>query len=267
MNTPSDAGKRIFLGSVLAQTERGDARLGRMLIDRGLITEADLEGALNVQRDSNARLGEILIEFGAVSSGDLARVLADNLRVPFVDVESEPDPTLTTLLPAHVSRRLTALPVAKWAQQLVVAMADPNDEKACEEIEKTLGRSVITAVADPVALRAVIARVHEEVPGEIAPVIAQVEFDCPGCGYHFLFTNSPWVLREVENGQDPGRLWLWEHDPCYVDARAYLLDTERAPRQPIALDPRLNASAVAVDIPSGACCASRPSSRQTPDSV
>jgi hypothetical protein len=214
VDTPSDAGKRIFLGSALAQTDRGVDRLGRMLIDRGLITEADLDRALKTQQQSNARLGEILVELGAVSSGDLARELADNLRVPFVDVESEPDPTLTALLPAHISRRLTALPVAQWAQQLVVAMADPNDEKACEEIETTLGRSVITAVADPVALRAVIARVHEEAPGEIAQAIAQVEFDCPGCGYHFLFTNNPWVLREVENGQDPGRLWLWEHDPA-----------------------------------------------------
>ncbi len=214
MGTPSDPGKRIYLGSVLAQTDRGDTRLGRMLVDRGLITEADLDRALTRQKESNARLGEVLVELGAVSSGDLARVLADNLRVPFVDVESEPDPTLTALLPADVSRRLTALPVAQWAQQLVVAMADPNDEKACEEIEATLGRSVITAVADPVALRAVIARVHEEVPRQIAQVIAQVEFDCPGCGIRFLFTNSPWVLREVENGHDPGRLWLWEHDPA-----------------------------------------------------
>ena len=214
MDTPSDPGKRIHLGPVLAQTDRTDTRLGRMLIDRGLITEADLDRALKRQQESNARLGEILIDSGAISSGDLARVLADNLRVPFVDVESEPDPTLTALLPAHISRRLTALPVAQWAQQLVVAMADPNDEKACEEIETTLRRSVITAVADPVALRAVIARVHEEAPRESAQITAQVEFDCPGCGYRLIFTNEPWVLREVENGHDPGRLWLWEHDPA-----------------------------------------------------
>src|SRR5262249_31161808 len=118
------------------------------------------------------------------------------------------------LLPAEISRRLTALPVAQWAQQLVVAMADPNDEKACEEIEATLLRSVVIAVADPVALRAVIARVHEKAPDEFVRITAPVEYDCPGCGHRFLFTNDPWVLREVEPGQDPGRLWVWEHDPA-----------------------------------------------------
>jgi hypothetical protein len=185
-----------------------------MLIDRGLITNDDLERALAAQYESDAPLGEILLHQGAVSSADLAPVLADNLRLPFVDIETEPDATLTGLLPAAVSRRLTALPVAQWGQQLVVAMADPNNELACEEIEQRLRRSVIIAIADPVALRTAIARVHPEPPpAEIAPLAAQIDFDCPGCNHRFVFAHEPWVLREVENGVDPGRYWVWEHDP------------------------------------------------------
>jgi hypothetical protein len=212
--TAADDSKRILLGPALATTDRAHVRLGRMLIDRGLITQADLERALAAQYESKAPLGEILLEQGRVASADLAAVLADNLRVPFVDIETEPDATLTALLPAAVSRRLTALPVAQWGQQLVVAMADPNNEAACEEIEQRLRRSVIIAVADPVALRAAIVRVHPDPPVEAPPTIAQIDFDCPGCGHRFVFPNEPWVLREVENGVDPGRLWIWEHDPA-----------------------------------------------------
>jgi hypothetical protein len=214
MEIPFDTGKRVRLGPALAQSAGSYARLGRMLIDRGLITDADLDRALGVQQESNARLGEILIDLGVVSSADLARVLAENLRVPFVDVEREPDSTLTALLPADVARRLTALPVAQWGQQLVVAMADPNDDQACEEIEVTLRRSIVAAIADPVVLRDVIAHVHEQAPDDVARVIAQIEFDCPGCGHRFLFDREPWVLRELETGHDTGRFWVWDHDPA-----------------------------------------------------
>jgi hypothetical protein len=208
------ADRRIHLGPALAQADRGHTRLGRILIERGLISEDDLDRALAMQRDSSKRLGQILIENGVLASSDLAKALAENLRVPFVNVESEPDATLTALLPAEISLRLTALPVAQWGTQLVVAMADPNDEQACEEVEATLACPVVIAVADPVALRAVIARVHEKQTAEIVRATAPVEFDCPGCGYRFLFTYEPWVLREVEAGRDPGRLWVWEHDPA-----------------------------------------------------
>src|SRR5262249_35463992 len=81
-------------------------------------------------------------------------------------------------------------------------------------IEQRLRRSVIIAVADPVALRAAIARAHPEPQTEAAaPVAAQVDFDCPGCNHRFVFANKPWVLREAEESVDADRIWIWEHDP------------------------------------------------------
>jgi type IV pilus assembly protein PilB len=137
------------------------SRLGQMMVERGLITEEQLDDALDRQRRSRRRLGETLVEMGAVSSIDLAQALAEHLGVPFVNLdEKPPDLVLAALIPEEVARRYRALPVDCWSNQLVIAMANPNDVFALDDLRVLTGQSIIAALADPQQLSEALERVY-----------------------------------------------------------------------------------------------------------
>ncbi len=132
-------------------------RLGQAMVDRGLITQDDLDRALEHQRQTRKRLGESLIEIGAVTSFQLSQALADHLGVPFVDLETHPpDVLLAGMIPEEVARRYCALPVERWSGQVVVAMANPNDVFALDDIRVLTGQSILAALADTGHLLAAI---------------------------------------------------------------------------------------------------------------
>ena len=138
------------------------SRLGQMMIERGFVTDEQLEQALVQQRTTGRRVGETFLEFGVISSVDLAKVLADHLGVPFVDLQSRPpDLVLAALVPEHIARRYNALPVARWGGQLVVAMANPNDVFALDDLRVLTGQPIIAALAEPQHLTETIDRAYQ----------------------------------------------------------------------------------------------------------
>jgi len=136
-------------------------RLGQSMVDSGLISNDDLERALEQQRLTRKRLGEALIDIGAVTSFQLSQALADHLGVPFVDLETHPpDVLLAGMIPEEVARRYCALPVERWSGQVVVAMANPNDVFALDDIRVLTGQSILAALADTGHLLAAIERAY-----------------------------------------------------------------------------------------------------------
>ena len=136
-------------------------RLGQSMVDSGLISNDDLDRALEHQRVTRKRLGESLIDIGAVTSFQLSQALANHLGVPFVDLESHPpDVLLAGMIPEEVARRYCALPVERWSGQIVVAMANPNDVFALDDIRVLTGQSILAALADTGHLLAAIERVY-----------------------------------------------------------------------------------------------------------
>ena len=138
------------------------SRLGQLMIERGLVSDEELDEALAEQRSTGQRVGETLVARGVLSSVDLAMVLADHLGVPFVDLRSKStDLVLASLIPEHVARRYNALPVSRWGEQLVVAMANPNDVFAVDDLRVLTGHAVIAALADPQQLLETIDRAFQ----------------------------------------------------------------------------------------------------------
>jgi Type II secretion system (T2SS), protein E, N-terminal domain len=134
-------------------------RVGRALIARGLITGEQYEAALEIQRSTGRRIGDSLIDMDAISSFELVRVLADHMGVPFVDLQAKPpDPLLATMVPEDVARRYDALPVAWWNHELVIAMANPTDVFALDDLQMVTRHSIIPAMALLDDLRAEIDR-------------------------------------------------------------------------------------------------------------
>jgi hypothetical protein len=215
-STPAASSKRILLGPALGKPEEFHSRLGKMLIDRDLVTREELGRALERQAETGERLGEALVALGAVSSTDVARVLAEQLRLPFIDLQSGvSDPELFGLISGSVARRFTALPVARWGDRIVIAMANPNKPGALEELHDIIGAPVMPAVADPIELRVTIERLYGPGQGRVATSTGSIAFTCPGCAEQLTLGAAPWVMQELH--RNPGHYYVWDENPAHAN--------------------------------------------------
>ncbi|AZR74496.1 type II secretion system protein GspE [Anoxybacter fermentans] len=111
-------------------------KLGQILIDFNLITEEQFEEALKIHKHSNKRIGEILIDLGYITESQLVQVLEFQLGVPHVDLSKyNLDQRLTRYIPENIARRHRVVPLKKEDNVLKVAMADPLDIFAIDDIK------------------------------------------------------------------------------------------------------------------------------------
>jgi type IV pilus assembly protein PilB len=123
-------------------------QLGQILVEDGLITEDQLAHALAEQERIPKSLGRILIDLGLIKEVDLVRSLAHQVGLEFIDLADYPvDPSATVLVPETVSRRYRALPVGIEDGKLIVAMSDPANVYALDDIRTITGREVVPVVA------------------------------------------------------------------------------------------------------------------------
>ncbi len=116
----------------------GIGRIGDILISEGRITREQLEMGLTMQRDDPRKLGEILLSLGFVTAEDLARALAEHLKLEYVVISElspdEVDPEVLGLLDEETLRKYMVLPLRFENGRLIVAMSDPNDLYALENL-------------------------------------------------------------------------------------------------------------------------------------
>jgi type IV pilus assembly protein PilB len=127
---------------------RKTKQLGQILIEEGLITPEDLQRALHLRGQKNQLLGKILVDLGMVKESDLVAALAKQVGLQFVDLgDVLVDATAASLIPEQVARRYRALPIGFEENKLVVAMADPANLFALDDIRTITGREVKPVVA------------------------------------------------------------------------------------------------------------------------
>jgi type IV pilus assembly protein PilB len=104
-------------------------RLGDLLLEKGLITSAQLDQALAEQQELGGKLGEILVNMGALDAQVLADALAAYFGLVVVNLRRDNvDPAVLTLVPEEMARQQLAIPVRLEADGLYVAVAEPSDE-------------------------------------------------------------------------------------------------------------------------------------------
>jgi len=136
-------------------------QLGTLLLERGLVTEEQLETALEEQRQSRKSLGRVLIDAGIVSEGDLVSTLAARIGLDFVDLlDYTIDPSAVGLISDSLARRFQAVPIGWEDNRLVVAMADPSNVVAIDDIRTITGAEVRTVVATRGAILEAIDKHH-----------------------------------------------------------------------------------------------------------
>jgi type IV pilus assembly protein PilB len=119
-------------------TETGTStdRLGTILLREGLISQDQLEGALQDARTHGTRLGYSLIKLGFVEEDDLTRMLSRQYRVPAVDISQvKVDPRILKLIPDDVAHNHLVLPIRRVGRTLTVAMANPADPGMLDQLK------------------------------------------------------------------------------------------------------------------------------------
>jgi len=133
--------------------------LGALLVRESLISNEQLELALIDQQGTGLRLGELLVQWGWVESAAISRALAEQYDMEFVDLDAvEFDPVALERLRARDARHFDAMPIRFLADgRLLVAVADPTDVGACDELRAKLG-AVSLVVVDQTELHRAMAR-------------------------------------------------------------------------------------------------------------
>jgi type IV pilus assembly protein PilB len=117
--------------------------IGEHLVDKGLITAMQLKEALEEQKRSGGKLGEVLIRKGYISEDNFTRALSEQLGIPFVDVANyKVDPEAIKLFTLEMVQRYQAIPINKIVDALTVAMVDPLNILAVDEIKRSCGLTI-----------------------------------------------------------------------------------------------------------------------------
>lgn len=144
-------------------------RLGDVLVQQRLISQEQLQQTLDLQRQTGKKMGRLLIETGLITEELLANGLARQLRVPFVNLKTFPfRAEVTKLLPEAAARRFRALALEDKGDTLLVAMGDPLDLFAFDELTRLLKRNIAIAVAPESQLALAFDRLYrrtEEISG------------------------------------------------------------------------------------------------------
>lgn len=112
-------------------------KLGEILVYYKIITTQQLEEALDIQRNTRKRIGEILIDRGWVTQDEINWTLSKQLNIPYVQINIENINTqLVKNIPEYTLRRFKFLPLIELNGELAIAMADPTDEEAKEMINE-----------------------------------------------------------------------------------------------------------------------------------
>ena len=129
----------------MAQNRQG---LGQVLRDNGLVTAEQLEYAMQEEARSGRSAWRVLVDKGIVAEKDLVRARALQIGLEFFDVRNvRPDPSALPLVPAELARRQLVLPMRVEGDTLVLAMAEPMDQVAYDEVAAAVGRPIRKAVA------------------------------------------------------------------------------------------------------------------------
>ncbi|MDQ1706563.1 MAG: type pilus assembly protein PilB [Frankiaceae bacterium] len=136
-------------------------QLGDILLDGGLVTQQELSEAYEEHQRAGRALGRVLVEKGVLSESQLVAALAQQIGLPFVDLSDFPvDGAAVASVPSSVCRRYNALPIGYDDGKLLVAMSDPANVFAIDDIRSLTGVDVKPAVATKSDVTAAINRYH-----------------------------------------------------------------------------------------------------------
>ena len=136
--------------------------VGLKLLESHLITPEALQKAQQQVKTGGGNLTGALLKIGAISEEDLAKFLSELYGVPSVDLSGfTPDPSIVKLLPGDVASKFQAVPIARSGRRLTVAMANPSNIFAIDDIKFITGHEVQPVVAPESAIKKAIDKAYD----------------------------------------------------------------------------------------------------------
>jgi type IV pilus assembly protein PilB len=138
------------------------ARLGELLLKANLITRDQLEQAVAQQKVEGGRLGTILVKLGLVQEEDVSRYLGEQYGIPYIDLDKQTvAPEVIRLIHPGIVQKHSVIPIAKAGTTLTMAMADPTNVFAVDDIKFMTGLKVDLKVATESAIKRAIDRFYD----------------------------------------------------------------------------------------------------------
>jgi type IV pilus assembly protein PilB len=151
-------------------------KLGDILVRDGLITADQLKRALAEQKNSGGRLGYTLVKLGFVEETEITKMLARQYRMPAVDLSRfEVDPKILKLISADIAAKYAVLPLKREGRTLTIAIADPNNVAAIEDIKFITRCDIFPVIAGEYTLRNAIDKYYQQSDAQLASLLKSVE--------------------------------------------------------------------------------------------
>ena len=165
-------------------------RLGELLVRENLISLQQLQKAQEDQRKTGGRIGSLLVRSGAIAEGDLTNFLSKQYGVPAISLKDfDVDDEVIKLIPKTIAEKHQVVPVNRAGSSLIIAMSDPSNIFAIDEIKFHTGYNVEPVVASEQAIKEAIERYYAE----------------KGPSYEDLmqgFDDSEVAIVEAQDGED-----------------------------------------------------------------
>ncbi len=155
------------------------SRLGELLVRNNLITKEQLTKALDEQKESggHGRLGSILIKNGLISESDLTSFLSKQYGVPSINLnEFEVDPAVIKTIPVEIAQKYQIIPVNRAGSTLIIAMSDPSNIFAIDDIKFMTSYNVEVVVASETAIKSAIDKFYDQ-SASLADVMSGMEME------------------------------------------------------------------------------------------
>ena len=136
--------------------------LGELLIERGVINREQLMIAINYQKEKGRLIGEVLVELKFATEEDIAQALTCQYGFPYLPLASyEIDGEVISAVPEHVCRQFCLIPIDKIGKSLTLAMADPLNIQAVEDVELVTGCTVQAFVSTATDIKSSIEKYYK----------------------------------------------------------------------------------------------------------
>ena len=137
--------------------------LGELLLERGIINQSQMDQGLEQQRVKGGLIGEILVELGFVKEDDIAQALTAQYGFPYLPLSNyDVDREITSIIPGRVARQYLLVPIDKIGNNLTLAMSNPLNVQAIEDVELLSGCSVQTFVSTSSDIKRAIEKYYKD---------------------------------------------------------------------------------------------------------
>jgi len=153
-------------------------RLGDLLVAEGLVKQEELQRALAEQKGTTEKLGSVLVRLKLVNEEQLTGFLSRQYGIPSITLSQlDIDPGILRLVPPQIAKKYEVLPVKRAANTLTLAMADPTNVFALDDVSFMTNLQVLPVVAAQAAIRRAIERNYENQGAAITDVLTELAED------------------------------------------------------------------------------------------